>query len=261
MRTLLPIRTSGSKLPLFCIHGEPMKMARCVDSDRPVYGIYSAYDPEFEPPDSLPELAALYLREVRLVQPRGPYFLAGYCVGGLAAFEMARQLVAAGERVAYLALIDPTDPGQRFTRREWIAQSFAVPGQRLSAARFFVHRAWLSLRSRTHTLYRLLKSYVLPLFGRELPVDLRQIRALGRIRRSFDDYRYTPIDLPGVVFKPEMDAERRASTEDYWAGIFQGGVELVTLPGLTRHPQFMTEPFHTIVAQTIDRQLGEARSA
>jgi len=49
-------------------------------------------------------MAAAYLTEVRMVQPRGPYFIGGYCFGARVAFEMAQQLVRQGEKVAFLGL-------------------------------------------------------------------------------------------------------------------------------------------------------------
>jgi thioesterase domain-containing protein len=44
---------------------------------------------------------------MQTVQPEGPYFLIGLCIGALVAFEMAQQLVAQGAQVALLALADP----------------------------------------------------------------------------------------------------------------------------------------------------------
>jgi thioesterase domain-containing protein len=57
------------------------------------------------------ELAAIVCRNIRAVRPHGPYLLGGYCFGGLLAFEAAQQLIAAGERVDLLALIDTPTPG------------------------------------------------------------------------------------------------------------------------------------------------------
>lgn len=58
-------------------------------------------------PASIEEMAIDRLQALRGVQPKGPYLLAGYCNGGLMAFEMARQLCEAGERVDFLAVIAP----------------------------------------------------------------------------------------------------------------------------------------------------------
>jgi thioesterase domain-containing protein len=57
-------------------------------------------------PGSLEELATQYVRDLRRQQPQGPYHLCGWSFGGVLAFEMAAQLVAAGEEVAFLALLD-----------------------------------------------------------------------------------------------------------------------------------------------------------
>src|SRR5262249_46309763 len=50
------------------------------------------------------------LRDIRTVQPRGPYYLAGACMGGVVAYEMAQQLRTAGEDIALLALIETWPP-------------------------------------------------------------------------------------------------------------------------------------------------------
>jgi len=55
---------------------------------------------------SLVELAASYLGDLRSAQPRGPYRLCGWSFGGVVAFEMAAQLIAAGQDVAFLTLLD-----------------------------------------------------------------------------------------------------------------------------------------------------------
>jgi thioesterase domain-containing protein len=57
-------------------------------------------------PGTLEEIAAEYVQLIRRVHPRGPYVLAGWCVAGALAFEIARQLVDSGQPVAQLFLID-----------------------------------------------------------------------------------------------------------------------------------------------------------
>src|SRR5581483_1984882 len=54
------------------------------------------------------ELAGHFIKEMRAIQPEGPYQLGGHCFGALLAYEIARQLHAAGQRVSLLALLDPT---------------------------------------------------------------------------------------------------------------------------------------------------------
>jgi thioesterase domain-containing protein len=71
-------------------------------------------------------MAASYLDAVREVQPAGPYSLGGWSFGGLVAFEMARQLVSAGEEVAILVLFEvssetPPLPGDATSLLAWNA--------------------------------------------------------------------------------------------------------------------------------------------
>ena len=51
-------------------------------------------------------MAEEYLAELRVRQPHGPYYLSGYCGGGIVAYEMAQHLHAVGETVALLVIID-----------------------------------------------------------------------------------------------------------------------------------------------------------
>jgi aspartate racemase len=77
-----------------------------------VYGLHpKALDEGEEAIQTIGEMAAYYVREIRAIHPHGPYHLAGSCLGGVVAFEIAQQLVAAGEKVGVLLLIDAFMPG------------------------------------------------------------------------------------------------------------------------------------------------------
>ena len=93
---LVAIQPSGTKPPLFCVHGHMgevfycRNLARSLGADQPVFGLRS-YGLGGEPPHyTIEDMAVHYLREIRTVQPKGPYFLSGYCFGGMVAYEMAR---------------------------------------------------------------------------------------------------------------------------------------------------------------------------
>ena len=112
--SLVPIRPTGNKPPFFCIHGVTgdilwlKDLASLLDDDQPFYGIQArGLDGEEEPFDRLDEMAAYYLQQIRQVQPSGPYYLGGYCMGGDIAYEVARQLKEQGEEVPILTVIDP----------------------------------------------------------------------------------------------------------------------------------------------------------
>ncbi|MFE2378170.1 amino acid adenylation domain-containing protein [Streptomyces sp. NPDC059398] len=113
LTTLLPLRTAGGLPPLFCVHpagGLAWSYAGLLphlDEGRPLYGLQSPNLDGGAPfPDSIEAMAAVYVAELRTVQPHGPYHLLGWSFGGNVVQEVAVQLQEAGERVALLALLD-----------------------------------------------------------------------------------------------------------------------------------------------------------
>nr|WP_279607542.1 non-ribosomal peptide synthetase [Burkholderia gladioli] len=109
---LLPIRTLGSKPPLFCIHpagGFSWPYAGLAHHlpDRPLYGLQArALAEADEQVESIEEMALDYVRQIRGVQPSGPYHLLGWSLGCHIAHAIATQLQLAGESVALLAMLD-----------------------------------------------------------------------------------------------------------------------------------------------------------
>jgi amino acid adenylation domain-containing protein len=105
------LQPAGAKRPLFLIHAGGgyvffyRALAARLGRSRPIYGVRAVTradrsGPAFEHSKSVAELAARYIREIRAVQPAGPYTLGGACFGGVIAFEMAHQLRAQGEEIA-----------------------------------------------------------------------------------------------------------------------------------------------------------------
>ena len=84
-----------------------LPLSRSLDADLPIYGIRASGMEPGEPfYTDIPRMAARYLEDVRAIQPRGPYVLGGHSAGGVIAFEMARQLLWAGEAVPLLLMVD-----------------------------------------------------------------------------------------------------------------------------------------------------------
>jgi amino acid adenylation domain-containing protein len=122
--SLVPFRVTGSGQPLFVVHGgygDVMfirELALHLKSDRPVFGISPPIlDGSQRIPRDMEALAAIYLAEIRKIQPAGPYVLAGYSFGGWVALEMAQQLRRRGEAVDFLGIID-TNAGATRAKRE-----------------------------------------------------------------------------------------------------------------------------------------------
>ncbi|MEV6905794.1 SDR family NAD(P)-dependent oxidoreductase [Amycolatopsis sp. NPDC051071] len=135
-----PLREGGTD-PVFLFHpaGGPTSvydgLVRLLPDGRPVYGL-ERIDEE----DTVEGKADCYLELIREIQPRGPYRLGGWSFGGCLAYETARRLTAAGERVDLVFLIDsilplPTDGKpvgeillDRFDRfTEHVEQTYGVP--------------------------------------------------------------------------------------------------------------------------------------
>ncbi|MFD0367439.1 amino acid adenylation domain-containing protein, partial [Streptomyces sp. NPDC127114] len=117
---LLPLRAGGTKAPLFCVHPAAgvswvySGLLRHLDPDRPVHGLQARGLSGATAPSSVSEIAEDYVRQIRAVQPEGPYHLLGWSFGGVVAQAMAVALQAAGQEVALLALLDglPADPAR-----------------------------------------------------------------------------------------------------------------------------------------------------
>jgi len=104
----------GSGRPLFMVHGmngttmDCWSLVRSLRTRRPIWAFQArGIDGEQPPHERVEEMAQAYIEEMRRVQPQGPYALSGFSFGGLVAYEMAQQLLAQGERLELLFLIDP----------------------------------------------------------------------------------------------------------------------------------------------------------
>jgi len=115
--SLVPAQPSGTKPPLFCVHGHTGEIFYCrnlslsLGADQPIFGLRSQGLGGEAPFLTVEEMATHYLREIRTVQREGPYFLVGYCFGGMIAYEMGRLLKAQGEEVALLVMFNTPAPG------------------------------------------------------------------------------------------------------------------------------------------------------
>jgi len=114
---LVAMQPEGTKNPVFLVHGgwgsilHLRNLVELMGKDQPCYGL-EAPDAETNPIySSVEERAAAYLLEILAFQPQGPYQLGGYCMGGVIALEMARQLRVQGQQVDLLLLIDCFAPG------------------------------------------------------------------------------------------------------------------------------------------------------
>ena len=122
---ILPFQTGGSRIPFFCFPASSVDpyylrhLAKSLGTDQPFYVVY--------PPDpvagnrlvNMEARAAQAISAIRSVRPSGPYVIGGHCYGGVLAFETTRQLLAQGEQVTPLVLLDVPAPGYPKVARSW----------------------------------------------------------------------------------------------------------------------------------------------
>jgi thioesterase domain-containing protein/acyl carrier protein len=245
---LVGIQTGGSRPPFFCVHPVSgsvlgyVELARRMGPDQPFYGLQAAgLDDDRAPATQIEVMAADYIAAVRGVQPSGPYLLGGWSIGGVIAFEMARQLRQQGHEVALLALLDSFAPlaGRQDSLVDlddatllagFIKDLSAPAGAPLSVSVEALRR--LGPDDQVDDVLAQARQ------GRLIPPEIGspQIRQRLRVMRANAQAaaRYVPQAAPGhaVLFR----AAERASTQPLdptlgWEALIAGTLELRSVPG------------------------------
>jgi amino acid adenylation domain-containing protein len=260
--SLIPISTTGSRRPFFCVHafgGNVLNfrlISRYLGEDQPFYGLQSRGLGGGEAPhERIEEMAAAYIDEMRAVQPRGPYAIGGSSSGGVIAYEMAQQLLARGERVAALVLLDTKRIGPPSARTTRV---FAASSLRRFAARLDHHLGNLLIRPPREGL-----AYLAERVGGRLGRNptAETVKTGGpAIRRVIEANRaalrsYTPRPYPGQVVMLLCEDEPDRATYDWrlaWADLVEGLV-VRYIPG--SHENMLDEPQVSEVAAVLTRCL------
>ncbi|WP_428483819.1 acetoacetate--CoA ligase [Rhodopila sp.] len=124
---LVPV-LAGNGRSLFLVHGlsgtvlELSSLLQALRGGRPVSVLQAwGLQPGNAPHASVEAMASHYLAEIRAVQPSGPYALCGFSFGGLVAYEMAIRLMAEGESVELLAMVDTHVHPRHLLWPDWLA--------------------------------------------------------------------------------------------------------------------------------------------
>ncbi len=109
---VVTLNPEGTRPPLFFLHGDVgggglygLALARFLGAGQPLHLLPPLRPDAAGTGPGIREMARRQVEVLRGVRPSGPYRLGGYCNGGLVAFEMARLLEAAGERVERLLVV------------------------------------------------------------------------------------------------------------------------------------------------------------
>ncbi|HYG64199.1 MAG TPA: thioesterase domain-containing protein, partial [Thermoanaerobaculia bacterium] len=247
--------------PLFCVHpvgGDVAcyrELARRLGSDQPVYGLRSPQ----EPVTDLRQMAALYVEAARQAQPTGPYRLAGWSMGGLVAYEMARQLVAQGEAVELVALIDAASP-QWWAEQPRPSDAELVAGFSRDLVRLFgaaqVPAVRLDAADVGGNLARVLE------VGHRAGVVPESV-GLSDLRRLFDIFRANRLALssyPSLPYSGSLELIRAtASMQEVGEDLYQGWSELAT-GGVTVH-DLQGDHYSIVLGDGVEQLAASLRDA
>src|SRR5262249_47194345 len=111
---MIPLSSSAEAPPLFLPAPHPLlrPFILRVPEQPPVVGFMQPTSTRLAPPFRMADIAEQYVRMLREYQPHGPYSIAGWCMDGVLALEMAEQLRAAGEEVPMVVFIDTPNPAR-----------------------------------------------------------------------------------------------------------------------------------------------------
>jgi len=270
-KSLVAIRSTGSRPPIFAVPGVGGNvlcyndLARHLGPEQPFYGLQSRGLGGTEKPlTNVEDIAAEFLRELREVQPQGPYYLIGACMGGAVAYEMAQQLRAAGEEVALLALLET-----------WLPEKASVKGLRadvrkLAAVQIVGGRLRLYLRTLAGLRGRQRYDYLID----RLKVLKQIIVQRDAFRGDRSEYylkvveqanlkafgNYQPRSYDGHLMLFVAEHRNVISDNDprlAWSYFATGGVEVYSIPG-EDSGLMLTEPHVRQVADHLDACLRKS---
>lgn len=210
------LRRAGDLPPLVCLPGlaaDPMWMfplMAALDPAQPLLGLSFV---GLKPPITIPEAVSRGVEELRASQPLGPYFLLGHSLGGVLAFEMARELKSSGEAVAFVGLLDTYVPGGEAR----LVDEGTRPRPRLR------ERGKRELQGLKTGLRRILSSLGIlkPGRGGSSPRGFRE---------AVQKHRIAPCDLSVTLFRAN-ERSRHTDLAADWAPLAGGGVTVVDIPG------------------------------
>jgi aspartate racemase len=251
---LVPREAAGAGPALFCI-GCPAEFVRRLrnhlGSGRVCYALAPHGFDGRRAPSTVEQMGAEYVREIRSLQPDGPYYVAGFSFGGVAAFEVAQQLRAQEQEVGLVMLIDPTPLSgalpvaalagaglpdhmtaaggstgrlSRYVRRHWAelrrlktAQRVRYTGRRLTRRLIWSIDHLLGQRSK-----RMLCDWYLDA-GRRVPPALRKFYFMQASLQAARTYVPRPYSGPALLV---VAAAHAGVQQRLWRPLVTGGIEL-----------------------------------
>jgi amino acid adenylation domain-containing protein len=273
-RSLVAIQSNGTRAPIFGVPGVGgnvlcySDIARFMAPEQPFYGLQSrGLDGTEEPLTRIEDIAAAFIQELREVQPEGPYYLAGMCMGGIVVYEIAQQLRAAGQEIGLLVLLETWPPVGSWAR-------LLRPGARVLAVMRLIRgrlRLYAETLGRLDTRHRM--KYLL---GRlKMVGEMLAKRDVFRGDRSefYQDVvnqanliayqQYKPRPYTGRVVFFRAEGRRVSAHQDRrlaWHQLISGDLEIQTVPG-DDSGLMLAEPHVQVLARELKLRIERATAA
>ncbi len=259
---VVPIRPQGSMPPLFVVPGAGgsalafRDLVPHLEPDLPIFTILYSVSESRPPILRVEDLAARYIEEMRKVQPEGPYYLLGHSFGGLVVFEMAQQLLAMGQAVGLLGLIDThltRGPQQGASKSliRWAKLKVAIicaraPRVLWGPDRLLYVRDELASKMRDWIArVRMIIYATLTTVGRPIPKFLERAYDLN----WFAARRYRALPYPGRVTLFRATIDKLYGHELWWKHLAGSGVEVHEIFGT--HLDIVHEPNVQLLAREL----------
>ena len=253
----ITLQTGASGVPIYLLHGSPIftPLVRALPADQPLWSV-SHVDANTLPAGfTLEDIAERQIRAIREVQPGEPYILAGWCAGGVLAYEMAQQLSKQGRQVPLLVLFEAFNPARLRDLDRWASLRYRVL-DRLNRERF----QWRNLASQSAgDAYRQLRERFrnalseaqLKAWGLQRGAGFQP----GRIDSSqclvHAIRRYTPLPYQGPVLyfiAEHRPPGRMGDASEGWRELVKD-LEVCEVPG--DHAKMFSELNVQVIAQTL----------
>ena len=267
--SLVPIKPTGSKTPIYIIHGSGLNvfmfhsMVSYLDPERPLYGIQAiGLDGSDQAIHSIEHIASIYITDMRAENPDGPYALLGYSLGGMIALEMAKQLKALGKKVTMLGMIDTyVDNAELFDTKA--VKLFKKIWRQIPKLLFIIKS--LIRYPKDTLLYQLnmVKSRIKRLFGQEEKMISAEQSFQERIYQKYEDvygkYKLSAYDAEIHLFKVKkrlyfLDDPRYLG----WRPFAPKGLKIYNLPG--DHKTFIQPPNEKKFVNILENVLTKTES-
>jgi len=261
--SLVPIQPTGDRPPLYVVHAAGgnvlfyKDLARYLPPDQPLYGLQAkGLGGKEERHRRVEDMARHYISEILAFQPVGPYYLGGSSFGGLVAYEMARQLMAAGEAVGLVALFDTYGKGYPRYREATVnmrglfrlGDRFRHHWRNLSLLDGSAKWAYIAAKGKkAKNLFRRtarakkdeIQQQYRAIAGADLGEPLKKTQ--NAIQEALDRYTYPPIDGPVTLFRAEQQpAGIEPDPALGWRPLVRGHLSIHEVPGA--HGAVTVEP-------------------